>query len=598
MVKMKPEEDYSGLLEHASEEVETSGLLQQSKGDKIGDGSPIKGKAVLSSILVMLVLMILHSGADVRQFSMLDIHPSFNNLETNPTFHEPENSSTLQNTFDEEGNNSSFSKKDLLDALEENDFFNTLEQRRFRTSEINIDWIDNPKKMQWLQENRILKKYQDNSYAVTKLFNMMRKLKRGENITIVSVGGSPTVIVPYIDRVVSFFSALGSEGQVLHYNMGHGNQNSFHASYMMDSFLPPNPDLVIWEFSINDILFTPSIGFKPSPSREFQSYPLKAFLNSIRNTPGETPLVLLGVLWPNPRNHYGNHSLEQMIETGEEFPNVLGYVHLGNFRNSLSGRISKSKTEYTAMTIYDNMHPSAEAGYFLSDLFLYLIVETLLGPVPHSFVPPTLKVAASDYSPVTCEWAHPKEKEILNRFYRHLMESKQYPQSWILNKPRLKNLGFKIANKRKPKMILTSKITHGRFDRRSAMVLPTCPKKIVLKPTRKVGNATYILLSGERFMSVEEGTLWDSRWFLEIKGENEEYQAYRNNGGEHGVINVNDGTSLAATNHKSEPCMAWVQSEHILEVNITFTIREISICLGPRVNGTLPYGGIQLLSLV
>jgi len=464
------------------------------------------------------------------------------------------------------------------------------------SSPINAQWMGDEEKYESLETLNVFKQYDQQTFATRRLFGIMQKLKNGEDVKIVSFGGSPTAMRNYVKRVADFFSAFDGSGKVIHVQMGHGHRNSFHVAYLMDSLLIENPDIVLWEFSINDVYFSPKHIFNFSPSRRHEDYPLRTFLKMVQNAPGITPLVVLGLLWPNPENYYGLETIEKYMEAGAAYSNVLGYVNLGNYRSSLA-----DLNERNRLTISDMMHPSELGARYFSDLFIMLLAQSLLNSSPDTLdlFPEILTDSSADFLPVACEEESVKQSTLYNRYFKYMLESKSYPTSWTADAPIAGSTTMKLQDSEKHRRISSAKSSKGRTDRRNIIHVPQCSSTthgLVFKFEPSETYRQYVVMSGEFYLGDNSKSLSRGSW--KIKLESMDGQSMEMVNRKDGVKNTHDGTVVNATMHSRLPCAYWIQSEYLLEVNLNFKLNKVSLCMDQTSTDMEGTGGIQLLSLI
>ena len=164
-----------------------------------------------------------------------------------------------------------------------------------------------------------------NEEAYNELINVFL-FKKKDNILICANGGSPTSGGGHIkahDRYLFSFIKYISE---LNLNVakdvhiayrGHGTRHSLHSAIFASNFLPPQTDLLLWEFAINDYAYNANI---PRENRIQQERSiLIAWLREVEKMRPKPPKVVLVYLWKTPLNSM--KSEKSIIQCMKRMPN-------------------------------------------------------------------------------------------------------------------------------------------------------------------------------------------------------------------------------------------------------------------------------------
>jgi hypothetical protein len=154
----------------------------------------------------------------------------------------------------------------------------------------------------------------------------------------------------------------------------HGNRNTFHATQCMHSYFPAHANVLLWEFSINDL----PIHYK-DPSSQYQECRnlLYLYLDQVarvaQQRDQDPPLVILLYLWDWPFHLHPNGKLDRSVfdahqHLAEQYDFVVGHVNLAKYMESLG--LPKAM----ALDILDTHHPNVRGhlllAYLLNDLLV------------------------------------------------------------------------------------------------------------------------------------------------------------------------------------------------------------------------------------
>jgi len=237
------------------------------------------------------------------------------------------------------------------------------------------------------QKSKVIHVFEDHGIALNRLKKVIEKCKRDESVRVVSVGGSPPALGQFGKYMAAYlqqyYMKLG-KSIVSYYNYAHGNRDSIHAALNLDSFVPIETDVLIWEFSINDEYSQAghkkgSEELKMVASTQIESNGMISFLNKAGNLASK-PGVILHYLWCYPFLPEIRQSVfSQSKATREGFQNVLGYINGAEYALVV-------KTENQHLLARDKHHPSVSMNKVFGNM-LFQLVEDALPYLPIRSIP-------------------------------------------------------------------------------------------------------------------------------------------------------------------------------------------------------------------
>jgi len=219
--------------------------------------------------------------------------------------------------------------------------------------------------------------YDENAYhgLISKLVQAKRK---GQNFTVVAHGGSTTaggagVLKEdrYYSRFADFLNLLlsrsdvseGAHQPVKSIGQGHGSRNSLHSAILFDNFVPPDTDLLLWEFSINDS------GQRKLPERvrlKLSKMNLIAWLHEVEKM--ERPPKVLLIYYCDLKYDDNKGISFASHDIARQFDFVVGHVNVGKYLDEL--KLPSCETYLTCPFLADPIHAS-QIGH-LATAFLLL----------------------------------------------------------------------------------------------------------------------------------------------------------------------------------------------------------------------------------
>jgi hypothetical protein len=336
--------------------------------------------------------------------------------------------------------------------------------------------------------------FTEHAWAMAKAGQIWAKLERGDTVRVVAVGGSPTAIGDYMkqfgERVRQVFNTTA---KLVVSNMGHGNRGSMFTAPQLDSFVPSNTDIILWEFSINDEFRRPG-KVADRPNSADGVLPISYFLAKAMALPNP-PIVILSYLWnypmlPRPVGSVFAHSKKAR----SAFPNVLGYVNLAEV---VTGGMQSKDYHYI---LRDTHHPSLWGN----KLWGHLLAHTLLNsfkyvekgaPVPTLPALPPIE-ALGNLDADLCGRDREKQMTFVFDTVWPLMVQRSPPISYTEILPRLpqdvnsimQHLShMKNSEQSDTDVEMLGKASGGREDRQNVRLIPQCTADGQLKGMMSFG---------------------------------------------------------------------------------------------------------------
>ena len=286
---------------------------------------------------------------------------------------------------------------------------------------------------------------------------------------------------------------------------GHGNRNSLHSAQMGATwYWPSNVQILIWEFSINDVAVVLeqasnknniNINTKKVTDERNQ---LILWLNQVARIQPEPPLVILVYLWNSPftmsttnnnnneKNDDNHHKIKsdvyeshQLLAAHYDF--VVGHVHLAQYMtNELAWDYDLSDLFFLS----DRHHPSPLGHAVLSYLLLDLIQDEQRQPirgVPSANSNGNSKNnGKNSSSSVKFEWTCGTDTPEKRFFQQHVADQPPVA-SFTMEVPRHNDTdesvyvpGMFTTGFKDSKVVNFGRANRHRQDRQNAVVLPCC----------------------------------------------------------------------------------------------------------------------------
>ena len=203
-------------------------------------------------------------------------------------------------------------------------------------------------------------------YSTDALNKLKKGLSAAKRVRICVNGGSSSAGGGHIresDRYYSRFVKSLKLTNVEIYDRSHGSRTSLHSAIMAESFFPTEkPDLLLWEFGIND-----EGGNEASNQFILWMRKVKSYYN------GDPPPVLLIYLWSQPFTVDSKKVRSTVFRVhnrvGAEFDFCVGHVHLASYLDQLSWGGEDLSNHFLA----DKHHPNE-----LSHALVAKMMETLI----------------------------------------------------------------------------------------------------------------------------------------------------------------------------------------------------------------------------
>ncbi|KAL7555124.1 hypothetical protein ACHAWF_018759 [Thalassiosira exigua] len=201
---------------------------------------------------------------------------------------------------------------------------------------------------------------------------------RAATVTICANGGSATAgggRIPKLERFHRRFAAhlerLSPDLSIDVVDRGHGTRGTLHSAVFAANFLPPDADLIFWEFSINDSDYEAS---------EQRSALIAWLTEASRLRPGDPPKVILVYLWKWPFGHDDEGRVvapvfEAHQGVAERFDFVVGHVNLASYMDELAGAKGGEARSLNLkrLLVQDGIHPSRMGHSAVAYLLLCLL---------------------------------------------------------------------------------------------------------------------------------------------------------------------------------------------------------------------------------
>lgn len=203
--------------------------------------------------------------------------------------------------------------------------------------------------------------------------------------SITSGGGHIKIEHRYYSKLVEYLKEVhvnANEAQINMINRGHGHRHSLHSAIFAPSFIPPETDLILWEFSINDNGY----GIVTESSVEQERSILMAWLSEIERLRSHSPppKVILIYLWKRPFNLNDKGKIETPVydaheNLGKEFDFVVGHINVASYIDGLQLRsLRKMKQLFLA----DMLHPN-ETGHLIISFLLLNLLKGISSSTPN-----------------------------------------------------------------------------------------------------------------------------------------------------------------------------------------------------------------------
>jgi hypothetical protein len=203
------------------------------------------------------------------------------------------------------------------------------------------------------------------------------------NINICANGGSSTAgggKVPKLHRYYTKFAKYiqqlnlnAAGGKVNIIERGHGTRHSLHSAVFASNFLPPNTDLLLWEFAINDYAYGDYM-LEESHIEQERSL-LIAWLREVEQMRPRPPKVILIYLWKTPfelneEEKINNPVYDAHAQLAKEFDFVVGHVNLATYFDEPN---MPRLEDLQRLFLSDPHHPSSAGHLAVTFLLLNLL---------------------------------------------------------------------------------------------------------------------------------------------------------------------------------------------------------------------------------
>jgi hypothetical protein len=170
---------------------------------------------------------------------------------------------------------------------------------------------------------------------------------------------------------------------------GHGTRHSLHSALLMDFYVPPATDVVLWEFAINDY------GYHLDASKGIleERNSIIYWMDAMAQRQPKPPLVILAYLWKGPYQRMSNGKIDNPVfdahaRLAANYSFVVGHVNLASYIDELRedhGLLVGMPLNKSLLG--DDYHPNPLGHAVLAYLMLDMVTNT--SRVPR--VPMTVK---------------------------------------------------------------------------------------------------------------------------------------------------------------------------------------------------------------
>ncbi|CAJ1959834.1 unnamed protein product [Cylindrotheca closterium] len=203
-----------------------------------------------------------------------------------------------------------------------------------------------------LPQGDTVQRYNEDAYRRL-ISSILQAQKEGRNFTIVASGGSSTAggAKPaisqedrYYSKFAEYLNVLLASNQMQHVppiiqwvGQGHGFRNSLHTAIFFENFIPADTDLLIWEFSINDVTLS-IVDHDLIMTIAKDNFLARLTQVKMMKRP---PKVLLIYKWENmfPHDEKTNNVISRAFDAhgtvARKFDFVVGHVHMGSYIDKL-----------------------------------------------------------------------------------------------------------------------------------------------------------------------------------------------------------------------------------------------------------------------
>lgn len=185
----------------------------------------------------------------------------------------------------------------------------------------------------------------------------------------------------YVHHLTGFTHAPEETTFNIH-EMAHGARGSLHSAVFAHNFIPPNTDIIMWEFSINDYSFS-------GDDNDIRSVLLGWLREVERLEP--TPMVILVYL-----DFFDNDTYEAHAMLAKQFDFVVGHINVASYLDETKG--SLGLLDEKDVYVVDGHHASKSGHITAAFLLLNLLKGT--GPWTPN---PSAVTTGDDYS-IKYEW--------------------------------------------------------------------------------------------------------------------------------------------------------------------------------------------------
>jgi len=262
---------------------------------------------------------------------------------------------------------------------------------------------------------------------------------------------------------------------------GHGSRVSLHTANWLPHFIPPDIDLLFWEFSQNDFSYT--LDRTTGPGTEEEKNHLLSWLYAVQEMKPKPPKVILVYYWKTPfqkgeDGKYDRSVFDSHAKVAAEFDFVIGHINVASYLDELN-KPNCTHFKECKTFIRDRHHPNKFGHLTTSYLMLNLLrgrgdwqVNASLGD---AHAKATLLGERTKYT-----WNcgnETQEKRILQKYFTDSPTGWNSPVgSWTLEVPKVARIHSpkQLVMENKLETSLFGKVDVARQDRVFTIDLPFC----------------------------------------------------------------------------------------------------------------------------
>ena len=319
-------------------------------------------------------------------------------------------------------------------------------------------------------------------HRLRRLLGLEQESKATSTITLCSLGGSATAGAGDIEAVYRWDSTFVEMLKVTQpsldikvMNRGHGWRASIHSALLLQSFVPPETDILLWEFAMNDV---------HSKGCEEINSGIRFWLDQVAHQFSPPPLVLLAYLW---NVNDSNDPLSSLVyqchnRIAAKYDFVVGSVNLHSYFDK-DPTVTWDTHAMQKYVLLDRSHP----GWWGHQLLGFLLWDLVTNDARKTVERNGSTLDQATQATFSCPANSPAKKKILD-----ILQTKPILASWtselphnenytrgmmepqLFTKPDDANMDHIKQGTNNMTYVLHGKTSDARQDRKLALVLPCC----------------------------------------------------------------------------------------------------------------------------